>query len=497
MSKPAHDQPNRLTPGTVILAADGEAFTVSEELAEQFQPGDALVANAHAGLLHIPGHEQRTTRDAVANCAAAFEAMDRVTDAEIVDFFHQFADRLADEQIWQTITEVNEADVTAAKSRGRSTTRLSVSAKMRQNMIDGLRGWADMPSRRDAVLETVEHDGFRIELVGAALGVVAFVFEGRPNVLADACGVLRGGNATIFRIGSDALATARSIMEAAVRPALIQAGLPAHAVTLIDSPAHAAGWSLFLDQRLSLAVARGSGPAVDLLGALAQSAGTPVSLHGTGGAWLVAAADADPAAFQQAVTRSLDRKVCNTLNTCCIERQAAAELVPVLLAGLQEAAATRHTHYKLHVVHGSTEGVPAELFERKVEIVRASGAHSETQAAPIAEGDLGQEWEWEDSPEITLVLVDSVDAAVALFNQYSPRLVASLVSSDASCHQRFWDRVRSPFVGDGHTRWVDGQYALAKPELGLSNWANGRLFGRGAILTGDSVYTVRTRYVTT
>ena len=95
------------------------------------------------------------------------------------------------------------------------------------------------------------------------------------------------------------------------------------------------------------------------------------------------------------------------------------------------------------------------------------------------------------------MLVDSVDAAVALFNEHSPRLVASLVSSDAQRHKQFWDRIRSPFVGDGHTRWVDGQYALAKPELGLSNWANGRLFGRGAILTGDSVYTVRTRYVTT
>ena len=60
-------------------------------------------------------------------------------------------------------------------------------------MIEGLRGWASMPSRRGAVLDTVRHDGFRVDLVGAALGVVAFVFEGRPNVLADACGVLRGG----------------------------------------------------------------------------------------------------------------------------------------------------------------------------------------------------------------------------------------------------------------------------------------------------------------
>ncbi len=51
----------------------------------------------------------------------------------------------------------------------------------------------------------------------------------------------------------------------------------------------------------------------------------------------------------------------------------------------------------------------------------------------------------------------------------------------------------APFVGDGFTRWVDGQYALDRPELGLSNWEEGRLFARGGVLSGDSVYTVRTR----
>ena len=76
-----------------------------------------------------------------------------------------------------------------------------------------------------------------------------------------------------------------------------------------------------------------------------------------------------------------------------------------------------------------------------------------------------------------------------------PRLVVSLISPDEVEQTQFWQQVHSPFVGDNHTRWVDGQFALSKPELGLSNWANGRLFGRGAILTGDGVYTVRTRYV--
>jgi glutamate-5-semialdehyde dehydrogenase len=51
--------------------------------------------------------------------------------------------------------------------------------------------------------------------------------------------------------------------------------------------------------------------------------------------------------------------------------------------------------------------------------------------------------------------------------------------------------VDAPFVGDGFTRWVDGQYALNEPELGLSNWEHGRLLGRGGVLTGASVHTLR------
>lgn len=487
---------DQLTAGTIVLSAAGKSFQVSESLANEFRPGDSLIANDTAGLLLIPALQRQLATQAVDRAVNAFEQMESASDDQLIAFFHHCAELLANDTVWKNIKTVNQVDVINAKSRGRSTTRLEVSDSMRQNMIEGLQGWASLASRRDAVLETVTHNGFRVELVGAALGVVAFIFEGRPNVLADACGVLRSGNTAVFRIGSDALATANEIMATAVRPALAQAGLPEDAMTLIDSAAHSAGWALFLDPRLSLAVARGSGPAVDLLGALAQSCGVPVSLHGTGGAWMIASANADVAEFQQAVQASLDRKVCNTLNTCCIESSQAATFIPAFIRGLEAAAAARGTEFKLHVAAANQDQVPAELFSQQVNIVRATGMQQEVQAELIEPERYGEEWEWEDSPEVTLILVDSIAAAAALFNQHSPRLVASLISAVDAEHAAFWTQIHSPFVGDNLTRWVDGQYALAKPELGLSNWANGRLFGRSAILTGDSVYTVRTRYVT-
>jgi glutamate-5-semialdehyde dehydrogenase len=80
-----------------------------------------------------------------------------------------------------------------------------------------------------------------------------------------------------------------------------------------------------------------------------------------------------------------------------------------------------------------------------------------------------------------------------MFNAYSPKFSASLVSDDLREQEWFYAAVDAPFVGNGFTRWVDGQFALDQPELGLSNWQAGRLFARGGVLSGDSVYTVRLR----
>jgi glutamate-5-semialdehyde dehydrogenase len=486
-----------LQPGDRVLVGGDKFVRVPDELAARFRPGDAVVVVEATGeILHLPAAERLRATDAVTRATEAFAAMQRVDDGAIAAFFERFATHLADDTRWRRIQEVNERDVAAARARGRSTTRLSADEKLRRGMIEGLRGWIGAASRRDQVLERVDHDGWRVELVGAALGVVAFVFEGRPNVLADATGVLRGGNTVVFRIGSDALRTAEAIMAHALAPALVEAGLPEGAAVLLASAEHAAGWALFSDARLSLAVARGSGPTVAILGALARGAGVPVSLHGTGGAWIVASARVEPAVLGDAIVASLDRKVCNTLNTLCLPRARARELVPVALDAFARAGTRLGQGYKLHVLEGSAPAMPADLFTRRVRIPRAEGEVEEAQAERLPESDLGREWEWEQTPEVTLALVDDTGEAARLFNRYSPRFIASLVGGDAAEHARFWAAIDAPFVGDAGTRWVDGQRALDKPELGLSNWQHGRLFARGGILAGDGVYTVRTRAVT-
>jgi len=216
---------NQLEAGMPIITATGDVVRVTEELAARFQAGDGLAVAGTGELLHIPAAEREIATAAVTRSVNAFREMGTVTDEQILAFYRGFAEALESDDIWQQIAEINAQDVESARARGRSTTRLIASEKLRLGMIEGLRGWIAAPSQRGHVVETVQHDGFRVELVGAALGVIAFVFEGRPNVLADACGVLRSGNSVVFRIGSDALRTAQAIMNLALNPALKAAGL--------------------------------------------------------------------------------------------------------------------------------------------------------------------------------------------------------------------------------------------------------------------------------
>jgi glutamate-5-semialdehyde dehydrogenase len=484
----------RLTEGQEIPFGGDHVTVVSADLAERFVAGDrVIVVQSSGALLLIPSAVSKLVDRAVCDAADAFGELASATDDQITEFFGHFAGALADDDRFAPIAAANAADVDAAAERGRSTTRLRLDDRMRSDMIKGLLGWRDSSSRRDGTIGHIEHDGWSVEARRAPLGVVGFVFEGRPNVFADACGVVRTGNTVVFRIGSDALSTARAIVEHALSPSLRAAGLPSGTVRLVDSPTHAAGHALFADHRLALAVARGSGGAVAELGAVASQSGTPVSLHGTGGAWMVTGRAATADALQQAVRHSLDRKVCNTLNVVVMLRERADELVPVVLDALDAAAADRATSARLHVVDGSERFVPAERFDRVVAIDRADGAGAEPAASILDQQDLAIEWEWEHSPEITLVVVDTLDEAIGLCNRYSPRFVASIITDDADEFDRFYSGVDAPFVGNGFTRWVDGQYALNAPELGLSNWQFGRMLGRGAILSGDSVHTVRYR----
>ena len=487
MAEPKHQNQgvlDSLVEGQRIPFGGNRWSAVSAKLSQEFLFGDSLVVVQDSGdLLHIPAAVADIANSAVAHARLAFAQLATIDTNQISKFFDSFASNLQDDTIFLQIKTANDIDVESAKQRGRSTTRLQLSEKMRLDMISALHMWRDLSDSSSATGETVQHDSWSVEAHKAPLGVVGFVFEGRPNVFADATGVLRSGNTVVFRIGSDALNTARAIMDFALKPALSECQLPLGCVQLVDSPERSAGYALFSHADLSLAVARGSGEAVAQLGAVARQSGIPVSLHGTGGAWSIVGQTADALDLAQVISHSLDRKVCNTLNVCCVPLDRH-DLLLAVLNGAVLAAKGREAKLVVHAIGTFTSQVLREMYSSSFlfDLIE----HDDDEV-------LATEWEWDAHPEFSLRLVSDLDEAIELFNAFSPHFVLSMISSDQTEIDRAYRSTESAFFGNGFTRWVDGQYALNRPELGLSNWQGGRLFARGGILSGDGVFT--TRYV--
>ena len=474
-----------------LVAIGRHRTVISKEFAESLEAGDQVLALSHNGQLRrLPKAVVELVEEAVSSALRAFTLLSAVPDDAINKFFGLAAEALQDDVRFSAVLQANHRDEESARARGRSVTRLVLSENMRRDMIAALLMWRDAPMSRDSLVSSTDHVGWSVEQRAAPLGVLGFVFEGRPNVFADATGVLKGGNAVVFRIGSDALATANAMMDIIIRPSLVEAGLPVDAVVLLNSPEHAAGWSLFSDSRLGLAVARGSGAAVSELGSIAQQSGVPVSLHGTGGAWMVVGEEANLDRLESCVLHSLDRKVCNTLNVVTVIRHLASVHIPIILKAAETAASARGTRPRMHAIQGAEEFLPTNS---NIAVLRSEGEMSEPQVTVASLDSLATEYEWEENPEFAIVLVDDIGEGIELFNTYSPQFIVSVISANVAEQQRVWSSTNAPFFGDGFTRWVDGQFSLLRPELGLSNWENGRLFGRSGILSGDSAFTVRLR----
>jgi len=485
-----------LAEGMQLIHNGNHVFTVSKQLSEAFKSGDRLLfIEDHNEPIHIPIEATELVAKEINLAQEGFYHLSQASDDNIDIFFQAFARNLADDAIWNTIKKINEDDVKTAERNQKSTTRLIADDTCRKNMIEGLKQFQNQPINRHSTMNTVTHETWSVELLKNPLGIVGFVFEGRPNVIADATGVLKSGNAVVFRVGQDALNTAKAIMDFALYPALDEASLSRNCIRLLNHPSRATAWALFSNKKLNLAVARGSGFAVKVLGSIANQHGVPVSLHGTGGAWMMTSKSTNLERLHDAIIGSLDRKVCNTLNTLCILKETASSVIPVVIEALETAGKLLNQSPKIHVETQSLDYFTKEQREQTISVYRASGNQTEKQYEPIQKDFLGTEWEWEKTPEVTLVVVESVSEAIQLFNMYSPQFVASFITEDETEFNTFFKTINAPFVGNGMTRWVDGQYALLAPELGLSNWESGRLLARSAILSGDSIYTTRLKMI--
>ena len=363
--------------------------------------------------------------------AAAAAAVPLLTDGAVTDALERAAALVAERR--EAIAAANAADVEAAGGLDPgSLDRLRLDPTRIDALAVELAQLAALPPlERDEDRWQLEN-GLRVSVRRIPIGAVGANFEARPNVAIDVAGqLLKSLNAAVLRTGGAALRTVTVLVDEILRPALDAAGLPPAVVGLARSPAREGARILVsLPHVLPLVILRGSGETTAALAREAAAHGVRTLAHAEGGGVLYIGAAADPATAEALVAASLDRLgVCNRLNLLLVDRGAEA-LLPRLRAVLDGL--------------GIGVGEPERLGH-----------------------------EWANDPEriasVTVRVVDSLDAAVALANAETSGLAASIVTEDAEAAARFLDTYRGTAAfWNATTRFTDGFALTGSPETGIN-----------------------------
>lgn len=342
------------------------------------------------------------------------------------------------------ILSANHADLQAAEASGMAGAmldRLRLDEKRIAALANAVREIAAAPE----VLGRIERsetrpNGLEVSRVRIPLGVVAMIYEARPNVTVDAAALcLKAGNACILRGGREALHTNRALL-AVVQAGLGRAGLPATAVQLVPVTDREAIKDLVqLDDLVDLCIPRGG---EGLIRFVAEHARVPVIKHYKGVCHVYVHSAADLEMAERIVENAKVSRpgVCNALETLLVDRAVADRFIPRLVAKL-----------------GST----VEL--RGDETVRALGGSA---VRPATEDDWYAEY-------LDLVLavrvVDDLDAAIAHIERYGSNHTESIVTEDRTAAERFLRDVDSSTVMvNASTRFADGGELGLGAEIGIS-----------------------------
>ena len=228
--------------------------------------------------------------------------------------------------------EANRQDLEAGRAAGLSEAfqkRLAVTDKIFDYMVKRLKEAAALPDPVGRVLEgRTMPSGLQVSRVAVPIGVVAIIYEARPNVTTDAAAVaLKSGNAVILKGGSESIRSNR-VLVAAMRKAIVAAGLPEDTVQFIDSTDHAAVNELLKQDRyIDVVIPRGG---KGLIKAVSENTRIPVLKHYDGICHQYVAADADiDMAVAVVVNSKTERvEVCNALETLLVDRKIAAAFLP-------------------------------------------------------------------------------------------------------------------------------------------------------------------------
>ena len=257
------------------------------------------------------------------------------------------ADALCEAQNQAAILAANAEDMAAAKGHISDVMldRLALTKQRIEAMAQGIREVAALPDPVGKVLRRVERpNGLVIEKTAVPMGVIAIIYESRPNVTSDAAALaIKSGNACILRCGKEAWRSANAIVNA-LRQGLQEAGLPENAVCLIEDTTHASANALMTAVGyVDLLIPRGG---AGLIRACVENAKVPCIQTGTGicHVYVDDTADLDKALDIIENAKASRPSVCNAEEVCLVHSAIAAEFLPRLAQRLGPDRAARGLH---------------------------------------------------------------------------------------------------------------------------------------------------------
>lgn len=235
------------------------------------------------------------------------------------------------------VIAANNADLDAAPDLTPAfRKRLQVTPKIFDYMLNRLREAAALPDPVGKILEGhTMPSGLQVRKVAVPIGVIAMIYEARPNVTTDAAAVaIKSGNAVILKGGSESLRT-NQVLAKAMREAAVESGLPEDTVQLIESTDHAVVSELLKQEEyIDLIIPRGG---KSLIKAISEGTRIPVLKHYDGICHQYVAKDADPEMAAKLIVNSKCQRVevCNALETLLVDHECAKTLLPVIASALK------------------------------------------------------------------------------------------------------------------------------------------------------------------
>lgn len=335
--------------------------------------------------------------------------------------------------------------------------RLRLTEDRIEDMASGILAIAALPSPLGNVIESnTRPNGLKINKVSVPLGVVAIIYESRPNVTSDASALaLKSGNACVLKCGKEAHNSSLAIVKA-LREGLKEAGIPENAVNLLEDTSRAGANELMRARGLvDLLIPRGG---AGLIRACVQNATVPCLETGTGicHIYIDKSADLNMALSVVENAKTSRPSVCNACEVCLIHKDIASEFLPMLK--------------NLLVDKRSLDG------KRTVELILDEGAQKYIDGTKASENSFDTEFL---DYKLALRTVNSIDEAIEHIGIHSTKHSEAIITEDAESAKIFASRIDSSAVYvNASTRFTDGGEFGLGCEMGISTQ---KLHARGPV----------------